>query len=437
MDYAEFRRLVEGKEKANVDFKIKCDAFQTKTIGEKAELAKDICAMANNGNMASFIIVGVSNDGRSFQSVANQQLTDDNLQAFCKEAIAPPPRVRLRRERWSQAPPAHANKDFVIIHVGPNVRQAHRIARDFISYREEVCLRRNEVWVRRGATSDLAAPEEVVRLARAKTPSEADKPERNVEYGRLPKDGQRHAVYWDLRSYVQELGGTLWFDRVVVPVGRVRYVWRWAIASECTEKFSIRPEAWGWRYEHGVLVFVTGSVSKRAFPSAELHYRDDWGWVSRYDLSVANPLDWYHRIDRSPENWSKLPVPQNTDGPSLLLMTLPNLKDTHALRSAFFRMLDSLGTNPDFNSTARAAREQMNGNIRRWLRQGWLTPTNSRYVEGERPAKSKPGDNAALVRRQGMILRREWDEANVYAAQSVLDLSAGRQPAPPPDPRGF
>ena len=131
----------------------------------KAELVKDICAMANNGSIASYILVGVSDDGQSFESVSNAKLVDDNLQSFCKDAIFPPPRIRVHREHWARASSAHAGKDFVIIQIGPQARHIFRLARDFIEYSERVCYRRNEVWIRRGATSDLAAPEEIVRLA--------------------------------------------------------------------------------------------------------------------------------------------------------------------------------------------------------------------------------------------------------------------------------
>jgi predicted HTH transcriptional regulator len=69
MDYTKFRRLVKGLEKQTVDSKIECHAYNTKVQSPNAELAKDICAMANNGNVSSYILVGVSDDGRKFLSV--------------------------------------------------------------------------------------------------------------------------------------------------------------------------------------------------------------------------------------------------------------------------------------------------------------------------------------------------------------------------------
>lgn len=169
MDYADFVKLIKDGEKANVDFKIQLDAFGRDSLPAKAELAKDICALANNGNIVSYIVVGVSDDRKSFKSVATTKLTGDNLQDFCKTAVFPPPKVKLHWVTWKRASTAHKNKDFVVIQVGPQPREAFRLNKDFIDYKHEVCFRRNEVWIRRNATSDLATPEEIARLTSGKT----------------------------------------------------------------------------------------------------------------------------------------------------------------------------------------------------------------------------------------------------------------------------
>jgi predicted HTH transcriptional regulator len=153
MDYSKFRQLVKEGEKPTVDYKIDSDAFNSKLKTPNAELAKDVCAMANNGNVSSYIIVGVSDDGQSFQSVKNSKLTDDNLQSFCKTAIFPPPKVKVLSQKWVKgASNDHKGKKFIIIQVGPQPRQAFHLAKDFIDYTEKLCLRRNEVWIRRGST---------------------------------------------------------------------------------------------------------------------------------------------------------------------------------------------------------------------------------------------------------------------------------------------
>lgn len=177
MKYREFCRLLGEGEQAHIDFKVRCDAFNDSKVASRGELAKDICAMANNGYRASYIVVGVSDDGQSFRSVDNPKLTDDNLQDFCKKAIFPPPKVKVHREEWKRASVAHQGKVFVVIQVGPNRRQAFRLAQDFVNYDQRVCYRRNEVWIRRNATSDLATPEEIARLVSGKSPYEDPKAE--------------------------------------------------------------------------------------------------------------------------------------------------------------------------------------------------------------------------------------------------------------------
>jgi hypothetical protein len=164
MNYFEFLRLVQGGEKPTVDFKVRSDVFAQTGIDAKAELAKDICAMANNGNVSSYIVIGVSDDRKTFHSVTNQKLTDDNLQDFCKKAIHPPPKLKLSRKNWRKASSDHRGKEFVIIQIGPQPRQIFRLAQDFIDYNRNVCYRRNEVWIRRSATTDLATPEEIARI---------------------------------------------------------------------------------------------------------------------------------------------------------------------------------------------------------------------------------------------------------------------------------
>jgi len=165
MDYTKFCHLVRAGEQAHIDRKIECHAFSGNSVAPNGELAKDICAMANQGYQACYLLVGVSNDGKQFKSVANPKLADDALQDFSKKAIYPPPKVKLTWETWPKAAPEHAGKQFVVIQIGPQKRQAFHLAQDFIDYPNKVCYRRNEVWIRRGATSDLATPEEICRLA--------------------------------------------------------------------------------------------------------------------------------------------------------------------------------------------------------------------------------------------------------------------------------
>ena len=401
--------------------KIRCDAFVSRKLAPKAELAKDICAMANNGNVASYIVIGVSDDGQSFQSVSNPKLTEENLQSFCKTAVFPPPKVKVHRQSWLKAAPAHRAKEFVIIQIGPHARQAFRLSRDFISHQERICYRRNEVWIRRGPTSDLATPEEITRLVKGQPPEDRSKPEENVEYARLPRDEQPKAMLKDFQQCVADIGGCLYKTRVVVPFGNLRYVWRYIFLRDCTGKLGVWDYVSSrWEYEHGVLFLVTGTVSKQAFQQFwNIHFKKKWGLFTYYE---------YHKDSYFFSGRARVPLPVNTKEFPLITLTLPNLTDTEALRSSFHDLLQFLDTDQDASKRIRLARQGVNYNLSRWLRQGWLISTRSLYF-GDRPRKSELGENEFFSRRYGdVVLRREKSKALRNMAQTVLDLSAGRLP---------
>lgn len=162
--YQKFIELIRDGENYRVDFKVQCDAFASTQIAPKAELVKDICALSNNGNVTSYYIIGVSDDKKTFKSVNNPHLKDETIQDYCKRNIFPPPKLQVIHKKWVTGREEVINKEYVIIKVGPHKRAAYRLQNDFIAYKENVALRRNEVWIRRGTISDIATPEEVARL---------------------------------------------------------------------------------------------------------------------------------------------------------------------------------------------------------------------------------------------------------------------------------
>src|SRR4051794_3864814 len=107
MTFDRFHRLVLNGEKATVDLKLVCNAFN-KTAGDRekarAELVKDICAMANNGEATSYRIIGVGNDRMTVRTVTDTNLKSENVQTLVRDAIHPRPTIRVRRLRWDDAP---------------------------------------------------------------------------------------------------------------------------------------------------------------------------------------------------------------------------------------------------------------------------------------------------------------------------------------------
>jgi hypothetical protein len=391
MEYKRFRQLVNEGEKHNVDFKIRCNAFNSKLKQPKAELAKDICAMANNGYVASYIIVGVSDDGRGFQSVSNPKLTEEHVQSFCKTAILPPPRVKVHTEQWPKAVGKHKGKRFIIIQVGPNARRAFCLAKDFISWKERICYRRNEVWIRRGSTSDLATPEEVVQLGKGRAPQERPKLENNTVYLKLARDRQIPAVLRDLRAWAEEVGGCFHDHRLVLPVGRVKYVWRCVTSRERSKHSRILMDVDAqWRYEHGFLFLVLGTVYSKALPSYEyIHFKEKWGWFTLYSRTRYLPA-----------------VPSKRKHFSIVLLTVPHISDTDALRARLSNVLEYLNADEEPAREARRVRDALNENLRRWRREGFAYHSGFRYVHHPRQELGDLMENAG----------------------TILDLSAGRLP---------
>jgi len=418
MEYSKFTQLVKGGEKANVDFKIKCDAFLPMSEAHKAELAKDICAMANNGYIASYILVGVDNDGKSFMSVSNLKLIEENVQTFSKTAIFPPPKIKVHSECWSKALLPHKGKKFVIIQIGPQARQAFRLAKDFMIYQEKISYRRNDVWIRRGSTSDLATPEEISRLVKGEPYIEKQKIENDIEYDKLPTDKQGAAMWGDLQKCIEELGGSRSGGNVAIPIKRSGYVFNCCILFELKQKL-FYPDVLNrlWRYGHGVLLLVKGAVSKSVFPERiEIHFKEKWGWFTGY--GNIGHSSWDNRA-------STLPLPANMKEYPLVVFTLPHIKDTEAMRSSFFRFVEFLKDNPEAYNRLYQARTIQNSNLNRWLKQGWFIETNRIFGwKGKGPTKYELEADELFNRRYSdAILKRVDNQALRDRAQTILNMS--------------
>jgi hypothetical protein len=384
MENMSFLRLVREGEKFNVDFKIKSDAFLTKDVASKAELAKDVCAMANNGNVASRIVIGVSDDGKSFSSVRNMNLTDDRLQSFCKEAIYPPPAVRVERVSWNKSRKDIVDKSFVVITIGPNARQAFRLNRDFVEYERHVCLRRNEVWIRRGATTDIATPEEIAQLVKGKPFIHRQKPEINHSYLRLSREKRDETIIGDLTACVEEIGGKVVDNRAVIPIRGQIFVLRFGILASLLGRNSVSTLIHrNWQYEHGMLLVSLGTVSKISMPFfATVSFKEKWGWFADQPM-VAMP-DRFVSPDDPLEEPSPL-VPKNAEAMVLIVVALPQIHDTDGLRNALLGFKEFVGEDEESFNRMQESRKTVNENLRRWKKEGWFKqPTRYVYVLGER-----------------------------------------------------
>ena len=412
MEYKIFLDIIKSGEKSTVDFKIECDAFKTNSIKQRAELAKDICAMANNGNKASYIIIGVSDDSKDFKSENNENLTDDNLQTFIKTAIYPIPKVKLTKECWENVLPKHEGKTFTIIQVGPHARAAYRLNKDFIKYEEKVCFRRNEVWLRRGSTSDLATPEEISKLVQKLPFEDFPPPSENVIYSQFSKDYNLVLLSQDLKRCISEAGGIRKNERVMLKIRNSKFVIRLILVRECNTKWGIWLEtSRKWVYEHGVLIVSLGSISKQAFhPQFKINFNNNWGWFSVFEL--PNYYD--------PEIQVK--IPENIKPALPFILTLPQMKDSVTLHRSFHRMLDFLNSDDYIFELIKSAKEQMNTNLRRWMKEGWIFKTGHFYSMGK-PEKLEKDEIFDKKRFGNQVMKCVRDPSLKQGAEAILSLS--------------
>lgn len=412
MDTKKLDELIETGENRYIDFKLKCEAFKSGGESAKAELAKDVCAMANNGNARSYIVIGVSDDRKGFTSVDNDKLTDDQVQDFCANAINPPPIVRLFRIKGDATRERLNGKTFAVLVIGPNARKAFHLGRDFIDYDRRYCYRKNEVWVRRGATSDVAAPEEVERLVRGREPIVESPSFNNRKYGHLERTRWFDVIWEDLKDTLEDSGAKLLQEAAITTIGNRPYIWQVLLASDLNEKLDfLHRFLAGWKYQHGVLAIATGSLTQTAFPKfMPLFAKERWGY--------------FGLIDPTRYGWRPTyVVPSNRDQFLVGVVALKNVRDTATLREHYHLAMEFLRDHKDTLALFMNERSNLSRNLRRWLREGWYQ--SGRNVFHSRP---KPERENQIVRRtpKGWILLNRIDDQDWRkAARSVITESRG------------
>jgi Schlafen, AlbA_2 len=379
VNYDTFLRLVRGGEKTTVDFKIECGAFQTgnplKTKAN-AELLKDICAMANNGNIASYILIGVSDNGKGFRSVSNNQLTSDAIQRLVHEYLRPVPWVRVHNCAWRKAQSRLRGKHFVVIQIGPSPRTAYHFDRDFIDWGARICLRRNEVWIRNDTTTDVATPEQVLRLLKEKADTPAGEIENNTEYSKAPKNQQQSLLRQELIELLDEIGirtfkikhsemepGTISYPNDLRALLKIRgrpFVFRLAVRPGFSTQVPHSVQAaMCWHFEHGILFLPLDNPSKNVFKNVffgatvTVHYKEPWGFFTIYHAK-GKPF-----LDSSTPNKKETYVP---------VSTLINLRNTERLRNSFMQFLEFAESNDIAFNQLNSGRKCTNRLLKYWQR---------------------------------------------------------------------
>lgn len=313
IDYPQFCSLIEAGESEGVIFKLEtCNA----------EIARDIVSLANMRGRIGHIIIGVGISGglKQYQSVANPNLTEERLQTFCKTAIFPEPVIRLYKisPGTEGVPVEHQGKTFMVIQVGPQLMGVvFRLNQDFIDYAKGICLRKNEVWIRRRTGSGLASPEEIREMFDAKlipaaggtlSQTETGIPGKTADnssdksvisgiarkvrnFGKMPYERAFPAILNEVNRLAIGAGGKLHtgedllkketapIHHLVLPVNGNPVILRVILIDKCT----------GWNqvteytrryltFEHGVLMIVVGDMTADSLESCPLIIQNSWGW---------------------------------------------------------------------------------------------------------------------------------------------------------------
>jgi hypothetical protein len=174
-----FERILYEEESTTLDFKRQQYRFAKASDDEKSELLKDILGFANAWRRSeAYIVIGVEEVRGGRANVigipAADHLSDHSLQQFVNSSTNRP--VRFQYEAFG-----FENKQVGII----RIEQQHRplyLKKDFGK------LKRNEVYVRRGSSTDPstpAGPDEVAQMGTGGGPAQA---ELKVEFASAERD---------------------------------------------------------------------------------------------------------------------------------------------------------------------------------------------------------------------------------------------------------
>ena len=167
--------LLNRNESESLDFKAAQYPFNGASDSEKAELVKDILAMANAWRSEdAYILIGVTEvkGGRSIVNGVAHHLEDSNVQQLVNSKTDQP--VRFSYEAFS-----FENLPMGILHIPVQDRPRY-LTRDFGG------LKKDLVYIRRGSSTEVAATPEIVKMVetRAKLPSREERVKRLLERAR-------------------------------------------------------------------------------------------------------------------------------------------------------------------------------------------------------------------------------------------------------------
>lgn len=189
MDKAFFEQLLYESESNVLDFKKQQYPFSQATDSEKSEILKDILGFANASRRSeAFIIIGVEEIKGERSNVVGissaDHLADSSLQQFINSLTNRP--IQFRYEAFS-----FDEKQVGIIRIEQQIRPIF-LKRDFGK------LKKNEVYVRRGSSTDPSHPALPDEIATMTASAESEPAQLVVEFADVEKDNSLGSeISWD------------------------------------------------------------------------------------------------------------------------------------------------------------------------------------------------------------------------------------------------
>ncbi|GCD13004.1 AlbA family DNA-binding domain-containing protein [Clostridium tagluense] len=406
MEYKKFKELLNKGECKNIDYKIQCNAFMRGKDEAKVELVKDIIAFSNNGNTASYLIIGVADSRNGFKSVENDRLTDDNIQNLCKDYIFPIPKVKLINCCWNKVTDErHKDKKFIIIQVGPQARQCFRFNRDCIEYEKKYCFKKNEVWIRREATSDLALPEEIKRLVEGKEPIAEIDVENNIKYDRLSRYEIINVIRQDLLDFVGNINGVLRNKAIpifkypeeegnllslningmnlkIIVIIKEKFNEQGIISKVCRLKLP---------FHHGLLLISIGNITNSALGGCPIKIKENWGI-----FAIKNATAVKDRIRDLPTTDKKL----NWNLLEPFCLSLDKVNSTQILQNKLQGMVNTIIEKEDIGNYIKNIYQRINVCLIKWRENECVVATDKVFYD-------------------------ETDKTNYYNKEVVRNLAEG------------
>lgn len=385
MDYQTFCRLLEGGETQSCIFLKECMAFNG-SLKDDAELAKQIIALANNETQINYIIIGVTKDG-IYKSVENLNLTDQNLQDFCKANIAPVPVVKLENCTWPESSDSnHRDKLFLIIQVEAQERTCFRFNQAFRDLKQYCDIKEGEVWIRHGTNTAFAAPEKIKKLFEKKLINQTSY---NINFTILHYASALSYILQEIQQLTNNAGGELYsepdpfivrggpalYHHVVIPVNGKPLLLRIVPFDKCIEKGQISTYHTIYQnFEHGLLLISLGDISESAVENAPYKLKETWGWFCAHEY--LHPGLKERNLDMPLPKKVKLEV----GIPYSVCFALPNIETNEVLRQSWAKMLTALENNKELNDITEINRHKINIVNAAYLADGCPQYTNKKFM---------------------------------------------------------